>query len=74
MTQLLCNVVITRFVHRGGYVVRARVIEFWQGQTRRLHDRIRFRLAEDADSDSAKLSPELTSVGSNGWVFERLAP
>ena len=30
----------------GGYLIRPRQIEFWQGQTDRLHDRIRFRKGE----------------------------
>lgn len=32
----------------GGYLIKPRLIEFWQGQSDRLHDRIRFRKdAED---------------------------
>lgn len=52
----------------GGYLISPRVIEFWQGQTNRLHDRIRFRKSkEDVDE-------KLVHRGENGWVFERLAP
>lgn len=52
----------------GGYLISPRTIEFWQGQTTRLHDRIRFRKSdEDADD-------KLVHRGENGWVFERLAP
>lgn len=52
----------------GGYLITPRLIEFWQGQTNRLHDRIRFRKSnEDVDE-------KLVHKGENGWVYERLAP
>jgi pyridoxamine 5'-phosphate oxidase len=44
----------------GGYRVRPEVVEFWQGQSTRLHDRLRFRRSEDG--------------GEGGWILERLAP
>ncbi|NWT07374.1 PNPO oxidase, partial [Mionectes macconnelli] len=31
----------------GGYIVEPEVVEFWQGQTNRLHDRIVFRRLRD---------------------------
>lgn len=31
----------------GGYVVKPNLIEFWQGRTSRLHDRLEFKLNED---------------------------
>lgn len=47
----------------GGYLITPRVIEFWQGQTNRLHDRIRFRKSdEDVDEN-------LTRRAENGWVI-----
>lgn len=46
----------------GGYRIAPRLIEFWQGQTNRLHDRIRFRKS-DEDVDG-----KLTHRGENGWV------
>jgi len=49
---------IPRPTHWGGYVVRPRQIEFWQGRPNRLHDRLRYRRA-DTESD---------------WTLERLAP
>lgn len=35
---------ITRPGNWGGYIVRPQLIEFWQGRSNRLHDRIQFRL------------------------------
>lgn len=55
---------------RGGYILSPKSIEFWQGQSTRLHDRIRFRLPEDSEKPDGKLLHE----GENGWVYERLAP
>lgn len=46
------------------------MIEFWQGQTDRLHDRIRFRKPEVGE----KIDETLTHKGEDGWVYERLAP
>ncbi|XP_075033109.1 pyridoxine-5'-phosphate oxidase [Mixophyes fleayi] len=54
----------------GGYIVRPSVIEFWQGQTNRLHDRIVFRRSEGGE---AVTSP-WTHLGEGGWIYERLAP
>ncbi|KAK8374978.1 hypothetical protein O3P69_019955 [Scylla paramamosain] len=54
----------------GGFLIVPDSIEFWQGQTNRIHDRIRFRkLGEDEILDET-----LTKKGENGWVYERLAP
>jgi pyridoxamine 5'-phosphate oxidase len=46
------------------------VIEFWQGQTNRIHDRIRFRKRGIGECPDNVVVHE----GENGWVFERLAP
>ncbi|KAF5306995.1 hypothetical protein FQR65_LT07218 [Abscondita terminalis] len=54
----------------GGYVVTPKVIEFWQGQTDRVHDRIRFRLLQkDEVVDNL-----LVHKGDGNWVYERLQP
>lgn len=50
--------------HWGGYRVVPRSIEFWQGQSNRIHDRIRFRVAE----------AEVENSNKDSWVIERLAP
>ncbi len=53
---------IPRPLHWGGYLVRPRSIEFWQGRGDRLHDRLRYR--RDPGSDAS----------SESWTIERLAP
>ncbi|MDP9028539.1 MAG: pyridoxamine 5'-phosphate oxidase [Actinomycetota bacterium] len=42
----------------GGFLVRPSTIEFWQGRTSRLHDRLRFT----------------RSAAASGWIRERLQP
>jgi len=54
----------------GGFLVKPSVIEFWQGQTNRVHDRLRFR----RPANNEVINPKLTHQGLAGWVFERLAP
>ncbi|XP_035748250.1 pyridoxine-5'-phosphate oxidase [Egretta garzetta] len=58
------------FIARGGYILRPDVVEFWQGQTNRLHDRIVFRRLRDS---SAPLG-DMTHRGEGEWVFERFSP
>ncbi|KAL5283908.1 PNPO family protein [Megaselia abdita] len=53
----------------GGYLIRPRLIEFWQGQSDRLHDRIRFRKNAEEEADGV-----LVHKGEKGWIYERLAP
>eukprot|EP00088_Acartia_fossae_P026248 TRINITY_DN2704_c0_g1_i10.p1 TRINITY_DN2704_c0_g1~~TRINITY_DN2704_c0_g1_i10.p1 ORF type:complete len:253 (-),score=38.73 TRINITY_DN2704_c0_g1_i10:251-1009(-) len=50
--------------HWGGYRVVPRSIEFWQGQSNRIHDRIKFRIPEEGES----------TAEDSKWVLERLAP
>jgi len=51
----------------GGYRVVPDLIELWQGQPDRLHDRIRYRRA-DAETGTG------AGTGAGGWTLERLAP
>ncbi|KAJ8264658.1 hypothetical protein GJAV_G00152210 [Gymnothorax javanicus] len=53
----------------GGYIVKPQTIEFWQGQTNRLHDRIVFVKPKDGE-----VSPDDTHQGEGGWVYYRLSP
>ena len=43
--------------HWGGYLVRPKSIEFWQGRPNRLHDRIRYSLEEDLNWKVERLAP-----------------
>ncbi|WP_090481224.1 pyridoxamine 5'-phosphate oxidase [Nakamurella panacisegetis] len=47
--------------HWGGWRIEPVTVEFWQGRTGRMHDRLRYRMV-DEQSDDAR------------WVVERLAP
>jgi pyridoxamine 5'-phosphate oxidase len=48
--------------HWGGYRVEPREIEFWQGRSDRLHDRLRYRRVESPGQATA------------AWKIERLSP
>lgn len=54
----------------GGYKVIPETVEFWQGQTDRIHDRIRFRRPRDNE----KADGIMLHDGEDGWVYERLSP
>jgi pyridoxamine 5'-phosphate oxidase len=41
----------------GGYLVKPRQIEFWQGGEHRLHDRFEYNKAENGEWDSTRLMP-----------------
>ncbi|MFI5835506.1 pyridoxamine 5'-phosphate oxidase [Micromonospora sp. NPDC051300] len=43
--------------HWGGFRVRPETVEFWQGRAGRLHDRLRFRLADDGGWVVERLAP-----------------
>jgi pyridoxamine 5'-phosphate oxidase len=48
--------------HWGGFRVLPETVEFWQGRSDRLHDRLRYRRTGQR------------STGERGWIVERLAP
>ena len=48
---------IPRPQHWGGYLVKPISIEFWQGRPNRLHDRIRYLIAEDFSWKIERLAP-----------------
>lgn len=54
----------------GGYRVIPEIFEFWQGQSNRIHDRLRFRIPAKDDV----IDPELSIPGEKGWIIERLSP
>ena len=58
------------FLRRGGYIVIPEAFEFWQGQSTRIHDRIRFRRPVSSEEPDGVL----THQGDQGWIYERLAP
>ncbi len=51
------NKEIKRPKHWGGYLVKPISIEFWQGRPNRMHDRIRYTLAEDFSWILERLAP-----------------
>jgi pyridoxamine 5'-phosphate oxidase len=52
---------LTRPAHWGGFRLSPLTVEFWQGRSSRLHDRLQFRRATTEPSDTA-------------WTIERLSP
>ncbi|MDQ1357668.1 MAG: pyridoxamine 5-phosphate oxidase [Acidimicrobiaceae bacterium] len=52
----------------GGIRVVPDTVEFWQGRTSRLHDRLRYRRGGAEGGDGAE------GRGGAGWTVERLAP
>ncbi|XP_054851257.1 pyridoxine-5'-phosphate oxidase isoform X3 [Eublepharis macularius] len=68
--EVYCEATVPKPAYWGGYILKPEVMEFWQGQTNRLHDRIVFRYLP---SSSTPLGP-MTHKGAGNWVYERLAP
>ncbi len=48
---------IPRPEHWGGYIVKPVEMEFWQGRSNRLHDRIRYKLQDDFSWRTDRLAP-----------------
>jgi pyridoxamine 5'-phosphate oxidase len=51
------NEQLTRPDHWGGYRVKPVIIEFWQGRSSRLHDRIQYTLQENSSWKIERLAP-----------------
>ncbi|XP_044757907.1 pyridoxine/pyridoxamine 5'-phosphate oxidase isoform X2 [Coccinella septempunctata] len=54
----------------GGYLIKPHTMEFWQGQTDRIHDRIRFRKLKNDET----IDESISHLVEDGWCWERLAP
>ncbi len=48
---------VSKPLHWGGYLVKPVIIEFWQGQPGRLHDRLQFTLDENGSWKLERLAP-----------------
>jgi pyridoxamine 5'-phosphate oxidase len=67
-SSIFANDSIERPDHWGGYIVKPTSIEFWQGRSSRLHDRIRYVLENSAYNAATDTRSDLN------WKIERLAP
>ena len=67
-SSIFANDSIERPDHWGGYIVKPTSIEFWQGRSSRLHDRIRYTLENSSYNASTDTKTDLN------WKIERLAP
>jgi len=66
--SIFANDSIERPDHWGGYIVKPRSIEFWQGRSSRLHDRIRYTIEASAYNAATDTRSDAN------WKIERLAP
>ena len=48
---------VPRPVHWGGYLIKPKVIEFWQGRKSRFHDRLRYTRVEGGKWEIERLAP-----------------
>jgi len=67
-SSIFANDSIERPDHWGGYIVKPTSIEFWQGRSSRLHDRIRYTLENSAYNAATDTRSDAN------WKIERLAP
>ena len=67
-SSIFANDSIERPDHWGGYIVKPRSIEFWQGRSSRLHDRIKYTLENSAYNAATDTRSDAS------WKIERLAP
>ena len=55
--QEFSDIEIPRPPHWGGYRVLPKAIEFWQGRSSRMHDRLLFSLTSDGEWERSRLAP-----------------
>ena len=67
-SSIFANDSIERPDHWGGYIVKPTSIEFWQGRSSRLHDRIKYTLETSAYNAGTDTRSDAN------WKIERLAP
>jgi pyridoxamine 5'-phosphate oxidase len=67
-SSIFANDSIERPEHWGGYIVKPTSIEFWQGRSSRLHDRIKYTLENSAYNAATDTRSDAS------WKIERLAP
>jgi pyridoxamine 5'-phosphate oxidase len=67
-SSIFANDSIERPDHWGGYIVKPTSIEFWQGRSSRLHDRIKYTLGNSAYNAATDTRSDAS------WKIERLAP
>ena len=67
-SSIFANDSIERPDHWGGYIVKPKSIEFWQGRSSRLHDRIKYTLENSAYNAATDTRSDAS------WKIERLAP
>jgi pyridoxamine 5'-phosphate oxidase len=67
-SSIFANDSIERPDHWGGYIVKPTSIEFWQGRSSRLHDRIKYTLENSAYNAATDTRSDVS------WKIERLAP
>lgn len=51
------NKPVTRPEHWGGYLLQPQLLEFWQGRSNRLHDRLQYNLQANGDWQICRLAP-----------------
>jgi len=61
---------VCSLLFRVGYLVRPTSVQFYQGQSDHLNDRVIFRRPQPGEV----IDPLVTKHGDDGWVYELLCP